>query len=87
MRKTLKKPLTENATKRMLNKLTKFHEKGIDAAAQLTNSIDNCYSDVYEPNNFQAQSFRAKTTAENFDEKDYGHTVLPEWMPEQGEPS
>ena len=80
MRKTMKKPLTENATKRMLNKLIKFHDKGIDAAAQLTNSIDNCYSDVYEPKNFQVQPFRAKTTPENFSEKDYGETVVPEWM-------
>jgi len=85
MRKTMKKPLTENAAKRMITKLIKFTNKGFDAAAQLTNSIDNCYSDVYEPKNFQAKPSKAKNTAENFAEKDYGETVVPEWMQnEQG---
>lgn len=84
MRKTIKKPLTDNAAKRMITKLGKYHDKGIDAAAQLTHSIDNCYSDVYEPKNFQAKTFRSKTTAENFDEKDYGETVVPDWYT-QGE--
>ena len=88
MRKSIKKPLTENATTRMIKKLSQFHDKGIDAAAQLTYSIDNCYSDVYEPKNFQSQPFRAKTVTENFAQKDYGETVVPEWMPDpQGEAS
>lgn len=82
MRKTIKKPLTENAIKRMIKKLIKFHDKGIDAAVQLTYSIDNCYSDVYEPKNFQSQAFRAKTVTENFAQKDYGETVIPAWMPD-----
>jgi len=86
MRKTAKKPLTENAAKRMITKLTKFHEKGFDAVAQLTSSIDNCYSDVYEPKNYQANSFRSKTTSENFSDKDYGTTVIPDFML-QGESS
>lgn len=85
MRKSIKKPLTDNAAKRMINKLTKLHANGFDAIAQLTSSIDNCYSDVYEPKNFTAQGVRAKATAENFADKDYGQTVLPEWM--QGEQS
>jgi hypothetical protein len=72
----------------MITKLGKYHDKGIDAAAQLTNSIDNFYSDVYEPNNFQVKPFKSKLTAENFDSKDYGETVLPEWMPnDQGDQS
>jgi phage replication O-like protein O len=88
MRKTIKKPLTDNAAKRMITKLGKYHDKGIDAAAQLTNSIDNFYSDVYEPKNFQVKPFKSKLTAENFDSKDYGETVLPEWMPnDQGDQS
>jgi phage replication O-like protein O len=80
MRKSIKKPLTEQAIVRMINKLVKFHEKGIDAVAQLTYSIDNCYSDVYEPKGFQNNSFRSKSIPENFDNKDYGETQIPVWM-------
>ena len=80
MRKLIKRPLTEQAIVRMINKLVKFHEQGIDACAQLTYSIDNCYSDVYAPKNFQNNTFRAKSTPENFDLKDYGETQIPAWM-------
>jgi phage replication O-like protein O len=88
MRKTIKKPLTDNAAKRMITKLGKYHDNGIDAVAQLTHSIDNFYSDVYEPKNFQGQSQGKKTITENFTQKDYGQTVLPEWMSDvQGDQS
>ena len=83
MRKSIKKPMTENAIKRMLTKLQKFQDSGINATEQLTKSIDNCYSDVYEPKTNQAQQFKAKAKAENFDDKDYGETQLPPWMTQE----
>lgn len=79
MRKSIKKPLTQNAVKRMLTKLQKFQDSGINATEQLTRSIDNCYSDVYEPRN--NRSPKKPSSAENFDNKDYGQTQIPEWMP------
>lgn len=80
MRKTIKKPLTEQAIVRMINKLVKFHDQGVDAVAQLIYSIDNCYPDVYAPKNFKNNSFRSKSVPENFNDKDYGETQIPVWM-------
>lgn len=49
MRQAIKKPMTEQAQHRMINKLEAFLRKGIDIAAALDASIRNNWSDVYEP--------------------------------------
>jgi phage replication O-like protein O len=77
MRKLIKKPMTEKAKELMLTKLQKMQDAGFDAQGQLIKSIDNSWSDVYEPKNFNTRS-----TSENFDDKDYGVTEIPAWMNE-----
>lgn len=49
MRVATKKPMTERACKILVNKLTKWHEQGLDIQAALHLSILKNYSDVYEP--------------------------------------
>lgn len=48
MRKEIKKPLTENACKRIVNKINEFDANGFDANESLDNSIANSYSGIFE---------------------------------------
>ena len=49
MRKTIKKPITTEATvKRILNKLDKLADTDADKVKILNQSTDNCWQDVYE---------------------------------------
>ena len=47
MRKKIKKPLTERAITRMLNKLERMHLEGHNIQAVLEQSEDRCWADVY----------------------------------------
>ena len=48
MRKEIKKPLTEIACKRIVNKINEFDANGFDANESLDNSIANSYSGIFE---------------------------------------
>ena len=49
MRKSLKKPLTNNALTRLKNKLNKLSGGNVDLAIAILNqSVDHCWQDVYE---------------------------------------
>ena len=49
MRKTIRKPITTEATvTRLLNRLDKFAESTEDKIKILNQSTDNCWQDVYE---------------------------------------
>ncbi|WLW65228.1 hypothetical protein [Psychrobacter sp. van23A] len=49
MRADKKKPLSERACKMLVNKLTKWHEQGLDINQAIQASIINSWQDVYEP--------------------------------------
>lgn len=49
MRKRIKKPLTEVAVPRLINKLTKLHKEGYDVNAILDESIQNSWQGVFPP--------------------------------------
>lgn len=49
MRADKKKPLTERACKMLVNRLTKWHEQGLDINQAIQASIINSWQDVYEP--------------------------------------
>lgn len=79
MRKSIKKPLTESTAKRIVAKLVKFEQNGFNPVEALTRTIDNCWADVFEPKR-PMQRMPTKSVTENFDNKDYGVTTIPEWM-------
>jgi DNA-binding MarR family transcriptional regulator len=49
MRKSIKKPLTEHAEKLIIEKLSRFKEKGHDPNLSLKNSIEGSWQGVFEP--------------------------------------
>jgi hypothetical protein len=49
MRKSIKKPMTDRASKLMVTKLAGFKENGLDYKAAMEASILNNWADVYEP--------------------------------------
>lgn len=49
MRRSIKKPLTDRASKNIITKLETMHGNGIDANAVLDNSTDNSWAGVWEP--------------------------------------
>lgn len=49
MRNKIKQPMTDNAEKRMIDRLTKFNQQGYDVSKILNQSIINNWKDVYEP--------------------------------------
>jgi phage replication O-like protein O len=51
MRKAIKKPMTEQASKRMIAKLDKLASQGINVTECVETSIINSWSDVYPPKN------------------------------------
>lgn len=57
MRKSIKKPLTENAKKRLLNKLEKLAAGNEELKIAILNqSVDHCWQDVYELKTFNGYS-------------------------------
>ena len=51
MRKRMKKPMTEKAIQRQVNKLIDFHNNGISANEALITATDKCWLDTYPPDN------------------------------------
>lgn len=49
MRVATKKPMTEKACKILVNKLTKWHEQGLDIQEAINQSTLRNYPDIYEP--------------------------------------
>jgi hypothetical protein len=49
MRKKIRKPMTDHAADLVIRELEKLRTRGFDPVAVLSNSIRNCWQDVYEP--------------------------------------
>lgn len=65
MRKGIKKPLTDYATKLMLKKLAVMHQQGHDVQAVLDQSILKCWLDVFPVRaEFQQQRQQFQTPVE-----------------------
>lgn len=59
-RKGIKKPMTGVAQKRMLMKLQRWHEAGIDVNECLERSLINNWKDIYEPDARRTKSTRVQ---------------------------
>ena len=59
-RKGIKKPMTEVGQKRMLMKLLRWHERGIDVNECLERSLINGWKDIYEPDARRPKSTRVE---------------------------
>jgi len=55
-RKGIKKPMTDVAKKRMLMKMGRFHDHGIDVNECLERSLINGWKDIYEPDRKRSKS-------------------------------
>jgi len=66
VRKTLKPPPTEQATKLILSKLDKMYNKGMDPNEALSNSIENGWKGVFEPKQKRSTA-RGKASQDFFD--------------------
>lgn len=63
MRTRIKKPLTDQARTRLINRMKKFNSDGLDVNAMLEKSCDRCWSDIFPPDDYNPELKAAEAEA------------------------